>query len=331
MLSLLTALAAAAGYGDVDDNGLPSWGERDMHLWTNAVRVDPAAFESEYARGGCSQSVFSTDELTAKAPLYYSRPLNDAARYHAEDMYDSGNFSHSSSDGTSFADRIASYYDETYTIGENIAYGYADTRAVVLEGWMCSGGHRENIMSDAWVELGTGVAHSYYTQDFAAGTADSTSPVAMGAHEPEALADDMLFLADWQDDAPPAKLQAVLDGENHDLSLLYGTDTQGIYGVELTPSLAPCQQYWFRWETEDGTRGAFPEEGSYLVGDCDSETMWTDSQRGRLGEEVPGLSHDDDDDDAPSSWGCQAVTPASAGMLVGLLAVFSRRRAGDRR
>jgi uncharacterized protein YkwD len=33
------------------------------------------------------------------------------------------------------------------TVGENVAYGYADGRAVVSDGWMRSAGHRENILN----------------------------------------------------------------------------------------------------------------------------------------------------------------------------------------
>jgi hypothetical protein len=44
MILLFASLAAMAGYGDVDAEGYPSWAERDLHLWTNASRVDPEAF-----------------------------------------------------------------------------------------------------------------------------------------------------------------------------------------------------------------------------------------------------------------------------------------------
>ncbi len=33
------------------------------------------------------------------------------------------------------------------TVGENVAYGYADGRAVVSDGWMRSDGHRKNILN----------------------------------------------------------------------------------------------------------------------------------------------------------------------------------------
>ncbi|MFT4975694.1 MAG: hypothetical protein ACI8S6_001581 [Myxococcota bacterium] len=129
-----------------------------MHLWTNAVRVDPEAFSADYELGGCSFSSFSADERTPKAPIYYNRDLNTVARLHSEDMRDNDFFSHSSSDGTSFSARVGAWYATSF-IGENIAWGYANSEVVVVQGWMCSTeGHRQNIMSGDWTELGTGAA-----------------------------------------------------------------------------------------------------------------------------------------------------------------------------
>jgi hypothetical protein len=54
VLALAAGLGAAparAGYGDVGDDGLPSAAERELHLWTNAARVDPAAFKADYNAG----------------------------------------------------------------------------------------------------------------------------------------------------------------------------------------------------------------------------------------------------------------------------------------
>ena len=39
----LSILQASAGYGDVMGT-FPSWEERDVHIWTNIVRVDPEEF-----------------------------------------------------------------------------------------------------------------------------------------------------------------------------------------------------------------------------------------------------------------------------------------------
>ena len=53
------------------------------------------------------------------------------------------------------------------TAGENIARGYATPKAVV-DGWMNSKGHRENILNKTYTEIGVGrVADgNYWTQMF---------------------------------------------------------------------------------------------------------------------------------------------------------------------
>lgn len=329
LVSLVLALPHAnAGYGDVDGDGHPSWADRDVHLWTNAARVDPEAFEDDYQSGGCSYyEDFSEDEQTPQAPLYYSRELNEAAVYHSEDMEESGEFSHDSSDGTSFGERVARYYTETGTIGENIAFGYGSGYNSVFVGWMCSeSGHRANIMGSSYTELGTGVSGSYYTQDFAAGTADSEGPVAMGVHSPQDPTGEVTFYADWVDDAAPARLEVVVDGQATSLDLEWGDETQGIFAsAQSWSNDGECHEYFYSWATEAGLEGSFPETGSFLIGSCDAEYDWVDGQMGVSGrddaevEELVGRL---------KLVGC-ATAPgaAGAGWALGLIALARRRAA----
>lgn len=325
VLTSVLLLATVSGYGDVDAGGHPSWAERDVHLWTNAARVDPEAFEADYAAGGCSFRDFSADEQTPKGLVYLNTDLNAVARSHSQDMQTNDFFSHSSSDGTSFSERVMAQYD-AYAIGENIAWGYGDSRSAVLQGWMCStGGHRENIMSGEWTELGAGVAGDYYTQDFGGADIVAPGPVAMATHAPELPAREASFLADWQADAPPATFAVVVDGTAHDLALWYGLDTQGVYGVMLDwDGTTECAAYHFEWADADGQRGTFPETGSYRLGrGCDS--AWQESQ---LGDGSDGLS-DWTDGDGGKGGGCQSASaPALLGALAGLVGLWGRRRRG---
>ena len=330
ILTSLVLLSTVAGYGDVDTAGYPSWSERDMHLWTNAARVDPEAFEADYSIGGCSFRDFSRDEQTPRPPLYLNGGLNEVARLHSEDMAVNDFFSHSSSDGTSFSDRVLAYYD-AYTIGENIAWGYGDARTAVLQGWMCSTeGHRENIMSGDYTELGTGVVGDYYTQDFGGASITPPGPVAMATHTPESPAREVTFLADWQDAAAPAAYAVVLDGTAYDLALTYGTDTQGVFSVTVgwDNTVTDCAPYYFRWTDADGASGTFPEAGSYLLGKgCTEPTLWTDSQAGG----GDGALSDWVEEDEDGKGGCQSAgagAPALLGALAGLLALVGRQRRG---
>lgn len=284
MLLWAISMTAFAGYGEIvvadDGDAYPSWAERDVHMWTNAVRVDPEAFfglDSAWATP-CDISDFEESEQTAKNPLYYDLTLNDAGRYHSIDMYDNEWFDHASSDGTSFPDRMARFYDESGMVGENIAVGYPDAEAALLQGWMCSAGHRANIMNADYNELGVGVEGLYYTQDFALGTTETTGPIAMGLHAPEYPLDSVEFLVDFQG-AAPDDFAVVVNGRDTPVSVVFGSPSRGVYQTEMTMlGDVDCHQYYFAWERgyESGT---FPEVGSYLFGtDCSSDTMWIDSQ-----------------------------------------------------
>ncbi|MER7736225.1 CAP domain-containing protein [Streptomyces erythrochromogenes] len=121
---------------------------------SGSVAAVLALVNQERAAAGC-QAV----TLNAK--------LTKAAQDHSADMAANSNMSHTGSDGSDPGARItrAGYAWSTY--GENVAYGYS-TPEKVMEGWMNSPGHRENILNCSFKEIGIGLAqpNSYWTQDF---------------------------------------------------------------------------------------------------------------------------------------------------------------------
>ena len=86
------------------------------------------------------------------APLTMSFQLNSAAQKHARDMSERDFFSHTGSDGSTPQSRVTNvgYFG---SIGENIAAGMATPQAVV-DGWMNSPGHRENILNCSFRSIG---------------------------------------------------------------------------------------------------------------------------------------------------------------------------------
>jgi len=95
------------------------------------------------------------------APLRESRGLAGAARRHSRDMAVKGYFEHGSASGTAFWRRIEHSYASSgygrWEVGENIAWNTVRATAVVIvRQWMASRGHRANILSGAWRELGLG-------------------------------------------------------------------------------------------------------------------------------------------------------------------------------
>lgn len=106
--------------------------------------------------------------LPPVGPLTWSEVLASSALAHSQDMNATGNFSHNSSDGTSFTVRIpASGYTNWVSLGENIAYGYT-TEQAVFNAWLQSEDHCKNIMKASYKEMGAARAGTYWTQDFGA-------------------------------------------------------------------------------------------------------------------------------------------------------------------
>jgi len=102
--------------------------------------------------------------------LTMNEKLSAAAQAHADAMASSGFFSHTSLDGSNAGDRISAQGYDWSTWGENIAYGYT-TAEGVMNGWINSAGHRANILSSKFKELGVGYAINakgtpYWVQDF---------------------------------------------------------------------------------------------------------------------------------------------------------------------
>jgi uncharacterized protein YkwD len=97
-------------------------------------------------------------------PLKLSSRLSKAARGHARDMARNDYFSHDSPSGTTFVDRIkhAGYLEgaRRWTIGENIAWatGRLSSPREIVQSWMRSAGHRANILSGSFDEIGIGIA-----------------------------------------------------------------------------------------------------------------------------------------------------------------------------
>jgi uncharacterized protein YkwD len=104
-------------------------------------------------------------------PLKLSTELAYAARYHAADMVQDRYFNHDSFDRSadglllacSWFERMQVYYPLTQA-AENIAAGYATPQDVV-NGWLNSVGHRQNLLSANW-ETGVGYHQSRWVQDF---------------------------------------------------------------------------------------------------------------------------------------------------------------------
>ena len=101
--------------------------------------------------------------------LKVNEKLLGAARAHAANMAKQGKLEHVL-DGKSDSDRTKAAGYESGFVGENIAWNSKDAKATV-ELWMNSQGHKDNLLSKAYTEIGVAVARNekgepYWVQVF---------------------------------------------------------------------------------------------------------------------------------------------------------------------
>ena len=100
-------------------------------------------------------------------PLAENWELSRVARYKSADMAGKRYFSHESPTYGSPYQMMRNFGISFRSAGENIAYG-PRTPAAVVDAWMNSSGHRANILSSSYTQIGVGYheAGNYWTQMF---------------------------------------------------------------------------------------------------------------------------------------------------------------------
>ncbi|GGK04011.1 hypothetical protein GCM10007063_27920 [Lentibacillus kapialis] len=100
-------------------------------------------------------------------PLKVDAELSKVAREKSRDMAENNYFSHDSPNYGSPFDMMKQYGISYQTAGENIARGQR-TPEQVVNGWMNSEGHRENIMNPDFTHIGVGYVEQghHWTQQF---------------------------------------------------------------------------------------------------------------------------------------------------------------------
>jgi uncharacterized protein YkwD len=124
-------------------------------------------------------------------PLALSAELNDAAQGYSQVLASSGCFEHTCGPVPNFADRAGQAgYTGWSALGENIAAGFPSAEAVVTS-WMNSPGHRANILSPNFTEIGVGMVQgggkfgTYWAEEFGARPGEPQPDAAA-----ETIADD---------------------------------------------------------------------------------------------------------------------------------------------
>lgn len=104
------------------------------------------------------------------SPLTLNWELSRVAKFKSEDMRDNNYFSHTSPTYGSPFEMMKSFGISYKSAGENIAAGQKTAQAVMTD-WMNSSGHKANILSKNYTQLGVGKATggsygTYWTQMF---------------------------------------------------------------------------------------------------------------------------------------------------------------------
>ncbi len=90
-------------------------------------------------------------------PLKESSALNLSATLKTKDMLAKQYFDHISPSGKSVADLVEMVEYQFISIGENLALGNFENDEALVQGWMNSPGHRANILSLQYQEIGVAV------------------------------------------------------------------------------------------------------------------------------------------------------------------------------
>jgi uncharacterized protein YkwD len=97
-------------------------------------------------------------------PLTQNARLTSASAGYSAEMVQQAFFNHEAPDGTTLVDRLTSvgylHGGDDWVVGENIGWGQGplSTPRSMVQAWMNSTGHRENILADDYRQIGLGLA-----------------------------------------------------------------------------------------------------------------------------------------------------------------------------
>lgn len=98
-------------------------------------------------------------------PLLWDEKVAAAAFEHSKDMFETNDFTDSSSRYGSLSERLKSGNVSYQLSGENSAANYTDGPEAAAS-WLNSQSHREALLNKKFSHIGIGVYQKYYTQDF---------------------------------------------------------------------------------------------------------------------------------------------------------------------
>jgi len=119
-------------------------------------------FQSSLTREGVIEWTNNQREKYGLSPLKENSELDASATIKAEDMFKNQYFAHESLSGVGVGDLAKDVGYEFIAIGENLALGNFKNDEALVQAWMDSPGHRENILNEKYTEIGVAVMKGKY-------------------------------------------------------------------------------------------------------------------------------------------------------------------------
>jgi uncharacterized protein YkwD len=158
-ITLLLALFAVTGSSATAEPGLLGQPLVPLPLSASGA-ASPAALQ--LLRGDVVRELNRVRAARGLRTLRGTHELATAARKHSLQMGRRGFFAHESADGTPFWRRIERFYGgrgfRSWAVGENIFWQSPAAAAAVgvVRSWLASPGHRANVLSRDWRDVGVG-------------------------------------------------------------------------------------------------------------------------------------------------------------------------------
>lgn len=137
---------------------------RNMHVG-EVIRLKPAAEHSSTFEDQVVTLVNQERQKRGLRPLTHRADVKNVAHKKAQDMINSNYFSHNSPNYGSPFQMLKTFGISYQAAGENIAKGQSSPEAV-MNSWMNSQGHRDNILNSQYDTIGVGFYHGAWVQMF---------------------------------------------------------------------------------------------------------------------------------------------------------------------
>lgn len=124
--------------------------------------LDPNATGNLSAQGVVNFTNIQRDKNGGLTPLHFNKQLAAAAESKIDDMFAKQYFEHESPDGKTPANIIKAQGYEYIVVGENLALGNFANDEILVQAWMNSPGHRDNILNSKFAEIGVAVRQGQF-------------------------------------------------------------------------------------------------------------------------------------------------------------------------